>query len=158
MKHPLLSFVLGTVAALRIASGASATHIADPEAFVKETYDKFAASGSADYVPPADIYTPRLQALFVRDKKWAKGEVGCLDFDFWVNGQDWKLKNVRINSQAVSGNVDRRTIVAKFVNLGTANEIHFYFKQIGGEWMLDDAQSVLGGNKWMLSKILSCPH
>jgi len=158
MNHPLLCLVVASAALPRIASAAPPTHITDPEAFVKEVYDKFAAGTHTDYVPPEDIYTSRLQALFTRDKKWAKGEVGCLDFDFWVNGQDWKLKNVRVSSQAVSGNVDRKTIVAKFVNLGTTNEIHFYFKQAGSDWLLDDVQSVLPGNKWMLSKILSCPH
>jgi hypothetical protein len=137
-------------------NAAPPTQIVDPEAFVKEIYGHLASS--QHYDPPDDIFTPRLKALFARDRKWAKGEVGCLDFMFWVNGQDYKLKNVQISSRPVSGREDRRTIVAKFANLGTSNEIHFDFQKIGDRWLLDDARSTTKGTDWTLSKILNCPH
>ncbi len=138
---------------------APASQVSDPEAFVREIYKRFAASqaGSGDYTPPADFYTPRLNALFARDEKWAKGEVGCLDFSFWVNGQDYQLKNVRVNGRPVAGHADRVLVIATFLSLGTMNEIHFDFQRIGGKWLLDDAHSVRG-ERWTLSKILMCPH
>ena len=140
------------------ADAAPAAQIDNPEAFVKEIYAHFVASEPKhDFAPPADIYTPRLKALFVRDEKWAKGEVGCLEFDFWVNGQDWELKDARVTSRPVAGHADRTVVIATFLNLGTANELHFDFQKIAGKWLLDDVHSV-GGERWTLSKILNCPH
>jgi hypothetical protein len=153
MRFHTISCLLAVIAAGQIAVAASPTQITDPEAFVKEIYAKLAAP---HYEPPTDIYTPRLKALFVADEKRAKGEVGCLEFMFWVNGQDYKLKNVVITSRPVSGHDDRRTIVATFSNLGTANEIHFDFQRVGDKWLLDDARSTNKSNPWTLSKLLKC--
>ncbi len=153
MKIKALLFGLATMVVLHAAPP---TQIDDPEAFVRTMYERLVAN--SHYDPPTDIFTPRLKALFARDRKWAKGEVGCLDFMFWVNGQDYKLKNVQVSSRPVSGREDRRTIVASFVNLGTRNELHFDFQKIGDSWLLDDARSTTKASAWTLSKILNCPH
>jgi hypothetical protein len=154
----ITTWVILGLSTVSIVDAAPASKIDDPVAFVKEVYGHYAAHKSGDdYTAPIDIYTPRLKALFVRDEKWAKGEVGCLEIDFWVNGQDFELKNVRVSSRPVAGHPDRMLVVATFLNLGTAEEIHFDFQQIAGKWMLDDVDSVRG-ERWTLSKILMCPH
>ena len=129
----------------------AATRIDDPKTFVTEVYRRLVANSKYD--PPDDIYTARLEKLFREDKERSKGEVGCLEFDFWVNGQDFKLSNVTITS-ADQGN-DQKTVIAKFRNLGTNEEIHFTFRREGGRWLLDEAESVMA-EKWTLSKILKC--
>ncbi|HML17507.1 MAG TPA: hypothetical protein VK419_10795 [Bryobacteraceae bacterium] len=148
--------LFGLAVSLTAAPG---SQIDDPEAFVRDVYRRFAASGR-QYTPPDDIYTPRLKALFVRDEQWAKGEVGCLDFIFWVNGQDYELKNVRVSVRQVAGHPDRRIVIAKFLNSGEPQEINFDFQSTGGKWLLDDARSVRAGSteRWTLSKLLMCPH
>ena len=157
----IITWMILGLSTVSIGDAAPASKIDDPVAFVKEIYGHFVArKPGQDFSPPDDIYTPRLKALFVRDEKWAKGEVGCLEFDFWVNGQDYQLKNVRVNSRPVAGHPDRLLVIATFLNIGTANEIHFDFQQIAGKWLLDDAHSVRGpsAERWTLSKILMCPH
>jgi hypothetical protein len=133
----------------------AATRIDEPKNFVTEVYRRLIAaeSGARSYFPPDDIYTPRLEKLLRDDRRKAKGEVGCLDFEFWVNGQDYKLTNLAITS-TVQG-PDRNTVIAKFQNLGTPEEIHFDFRRNAGRWRLDDVQSVLG-ERWILSEILKC--
>jgi len=146
------------LAAALIANGAfGATNISDPEKFVSDVYTKYIAAQRAhkDYVAPDDIYTPRLAGLFAKDKKMAKGEVGCIEMDFWVNGQDWKLGKVDVTSQPVAGHPDQKIVTAVFDNLKSPNELHFHFVQQRGKWLLDDVDSVKGEN-WTLSKILSC--
>ncbi len=147
----LVSFLLA--ARLRGAS----TEIPDPEKFVSGVYAKYVAAQQAhkDYNAPEDIYTPRLAGLFARDRKMSKGEVGCIEIDFWVNGQDWKLSKVNVSSQPVAGHPEQKIVVATFDNLGTAEELHFHFVQQRGKWLLDDVDSVKG-EKWTLSKMLSC--
>jgi hypothetical protein len=129
----------------------AATRIDEPKTFVTEVYRHYMSSTS--YSAPEDIYTPRLARLFREDKKKSKGEVGCLDFDFWVNGQDFKLTNVVVTNGEEAP--DRKTVIAKFNNLGAPKEIHFDFRREGGRWLLDDVHSMTR-EKWTLSEIFKC--
>jgi hypothetical protein len=152
---PKLSLCL----ALPVFSGAlsAATEIVDPAKFVTDVYNRIVATErrSPGYEPPADIYTPRLKALFAEDKRRANGEVGCMEFDFWTNAQDWGLRNVRVTSQEVPDHPDRKLVIATFTNLRQPEEIHFDFQKVGGKWLLDDVQS-LKKEPWTLSKLLKC--
>ena len=154
MKTPLVSLtLLFASTALR----AQSTPIQDPVAFVTDVYKHYvAAQHGSDYNPPENIYTPRLAALISDDRRKHKGEVGCLDFDFWLDAQDWEIKNVQVSGLDVPGHLDQKLVIAKFVNLGTAEEIHFDFRKTGGRWLIDDVQSVKPKNSWTLSRILQC--
>ncbi len=136
---------------------AAPTNISDPLAFVKEVYRHFVEDKSTpnSYVPPQDIFTPRLKALIDNDRRQAKGEVGCLDFDFWVNGQDWSIKSVAVTQGPAIE--DRQTIIAKFTNAGSREEMHLDFRKIGGRWMLDEVHRVTAPG-WTLSEVLKCRH
>lgn len=148
--------LLGLAVSLLSATGQTVP-ISDPAAFVTETYRHFTASQhGSDYDPPENIYTPRLKALFAEDERRSGGEVGCIDFEFWVDGQDYELKNVRVQAREVAGHKDRRLVIATFENLGHATELHFDFQQAPNGWLLDDVHSVKGKNQWSLSKILMC--
>ena len=134
----------------------SATRIEDPQSFVAEVYRGFIAEQSAHselYTPPDGIYTARLAKLLHDDELSAKGEVGCLDFVFWVNGQDWTITNLTLTSADQSA--ERRTVIARFRNFGKAQEIRFDFRRTAGGWLLDEVRSV-SGQRWTLSRILQC--
>jgi len=134
----------------------AATKIDDPKAFVTEVYRRYIVAQSnrgSEYSPPDDIYTPRLAKLIRDDRRKAKGEVGCLDIDFWVNGQDWEISNLAVTS--TDQGPDRKTVIAKFRNLGDSEEIHFDFRRNAGRWQLDDVHS-MKAPPWTLSEILKC--
>ena|SRR5579862_2256819 len=143
--------------AVLIAAQISAAPLAinDPVSFVTDVYRNYvkAQSTHGDYTPSESIFTSRLRKLIRDDRKKAKGEVGCLDFDFWVNGQDWTISKIDVRSGTRSE--DRWEVIAKFVNLGSPEEIHFDFQRINGRWLLDDARSVKN-ERWILSGILKC--
>ncbi len=144
------------VLALLAAPAPAATPpITNPVGFVTEVYGHFvkAQSGHGSYRPPEDIFTPRLGKLIQDDRKRAKGEVGCLDFDFWVNGQDWTITNLSVTSG--DAGKDRWTVIAKFRNLGDPAEIHFDFRRVEQRWLLDDVHCVKEP-RWTLSDILKC--
>src|ERR1700744_3020089 len=92
----------------------AATRIDDPKSFVADVYRRLIATQSthSPYEPPDDIYTPRLEKLLREDKRKAKGEVGCLDFVFWLNAQDWTITHLAITS--IDEGRERRTVIAKF--------------------------------------------
>ena len=88
----------------------AATRIDDPKTFVSDVYRRLSAprSGNSSYEPPDDIYSARLAKLFRDDKRKAKGEVGCLDGLFWVNGQDWAIKDVDRHKTRTRGQTARQ--------------------------------------------------
>jgi hypothetical protein len=138
-----------------LPASAAEPRISDPLTFVTGVYQQFVKAQSThnDYNPPEDIFTARLNKLVQGDRKRAKGEVGCLDFDFWVNGQDWTLTNLSVANGTMDK--DQWTVVAKFRNLGSPEEIHFDFRRVEGRWLLDDVQS-LQDHRWTLSSVLRC--
>jgi hypothetical protein len=128
---------------------AAPTRIDDPVKFVKATY----AATVGKKPEPDDIYTPRLDALFKLDTKEAGGEVGRIDFDFWMNGQDGTIGGVTVSKADVDNAPGRIIVIAKFKNEKTPNEIHFYFEKTAAGWKLDDVRSMVG-DLWVLSLIL----
>jgi hypothetical protein len=149
------SAMLGLILSAAVAW--PATKIADPVSFVTDVLRHFAAPkpGGSDYNPPEDIYTPRLQKLIRDDRKRSKGDVGCLDFVFWVDGQDWSLSKLDVTAGPASQ--DRQTVIARFINLDTKEELHFDFLRVAGRWLLDDVHS-MKEPRWTLSEILKCPN
>lgn len=160
VQYPLVSENWGNfmrrivlAAIMMLTAPALAQPIADPVAYVKKNYQLLAA----DKYHPDDpsTFTPRLKALFDLEKKDAGGEVGRLDFDYWINGQDGKVANVSVKGVPVEGAArDREVVIATFKSLSTPEEIHFYFEKAGGRWLLDDVRSLKGEEPWTLSLIL----
>lgn len=126
------------------------TRIDDPKAFVSDVYRRL--QSGHDY-PPDDIYTARLAKLFRDDKRKAKGEVGCLEILFWVNGQDYEIRDLTVTG--ADKGPDRRTVTAKFMNIDRREEIRFDFVRSGQRWLLDDAHSATA-TPWTLSELLKC--
>ncbi|HTQ12756.1 MAG TPA: hypothetical protein VMH86_02690 [Rhizomicrobium sp.] len=147
MRHIVLSLAL-----LFAAAPAIAGPIADPVAYVKHGYQLLAADKDVPDDPAT--FTPRLRALFALEKKEAGGEVGRLDFDYWTNGQDWKISRLAIRAVPVEGAKDREIVFATFHNIDRDEEIHFYFEKGAGGWQLDDVRSLRGEEPWTLSLIL----
>jgi hypothetical protein len=150
-KPALLILILSAVSA-----PAATPPITNPVNFVTDVYARFvkAQSGHNSYNPPEDIFTPRLRKLVQDDRKRAKGEVGCLDFDFWVNGQDWAITKLSVTTGG-SWDKSQWTVIAKFLNTGDPQEIHFDFRRLEQHWLLAEVRSVKEP-RWTLSEILRC--
>jgi hypothetical protein len=130
--------------------------IEDPRVFVEGMYRDYLDPVSGPEWP-AYAYSDRLRALFDEYDAWQRQHddvVGSLDFDYWINAQDWQLSNVSVTETAQDDN--RRTEVARFTNVDRAEEIHFLFVRQGERWYLDDAVqgSGHGDYGWTLSELL----
>jgi hypothetical protein len=132
----------------------------DPRAFVAQRFAGY-RSGT-DHVPPDPVwaYSPRLAALFAAYNAWQRrhnDEVGSIDFDWWINAQDWELSDVSA-TQANTG-PNARTVTAHWRNSGRADSSRFLFVRLGGRWYLDDAVngSGHGDDGWTLSALLRHP-
>jgi hypothetical protein len=151
----------GAAAAVPAHRAAHARGVEDPRAFVAQRFAGY-RSGT-DHVPPdpAWAYSPRLAALFAIYDRWQHrhhDEVGSIDFDWWINAQDWELSRVSV-TQADTG-PNARTVTAHWTNSGRADSSRFLFVRIGGRWYLDDAVNGTGhgDDGWTLSELLRHPE
>jgi hypothetical protein len=141
---------------LYTATLSAGTRIDDPKTFVSGVYRQLMASQSGhDYAPPDDIYSARLAKLFRDDRRKAKGEVGCLEILFWVNGQDYAISDLTVTS--ADQGPDRKAVTATFMNIDRREEIHFDFLRNGRRWLLDEVRST-SATPWTLSEILKCSY
>jgi hypothetical protein len=132
----------------------AATRIDDPKTFVSDVYRQLISGQTGhEYTPPDDIYSARLAKLFRDDRRKAKGEVGCLEILFWVNGQDYAISDLSVTS--ADQGPDRKTVTAKFMNIDRREEIRFDFLRNGQRWLLDEVRSI-AATPWTLSEILRC--
>jgi hypothetical protein len=127
---------------------------ADPVAFVRAIYSDYE---NGDDIPDvADRYSRGLRGLIERDRREAAGEIGRLDFDPWINGQDWEISDVAVSESPREG--ARRIVVARFNNSGIATTIRFELVEENGRWLIDDIVRQAGpGEGWRLREILSAP-
>jgi hypothetical protein len=139
------------------AVGAPARGVADPRAFVAQHYAEYMRGGDHEPTDPVRIYSDRLRGLFDSYNRWAHrhGElVGALDFDWWINAQDWELHDVAVTAAAQGPS--RMLVTARFRNIDRREEIRFQFVRVGRRWYLDDASSPggHGDEGWTLSALL----
>jgi hypothetical protein len=84
-----------------------------------------------------DIYSKRLQALLDKDERETQeGDVGRIDWDVFVDGQDFDLKELKI--VPVSQDETKAQIRATFINLGDQKNMLFDLVREDGHWRIDE--------------------
>ncbi len=96
----------------------------------------------------------RLQALIDADEKATpKGEAGTIDWDVFVNGNDWALSKLTIT--LVSKSAAQAQVRAQFYNFKDPHNLLFKLLREDGRWFIDDiSETKKGGNRWTMSKVL----
>jgi hypothetical protein len=128
-----------------------------PADLINEVYAIYLNS-NGDGSALADRYkgrftSKRLGALFdYYDAHASPDEVGALDFDPFVDGQDYELKDFAITPEKVSG--DKATIVVKFINFDRLTTLTYRLVREAGAWKIDDIESKAPEYPWVLSKLL----
>lgn len=91
-------------------------------AFVTDIYRGYTGNDSPGHALDSEPVIPRyfepsLAALMVKDQKTAakRGEVGTLDFDPFVNAQEWEISDLDAVSDRAPG---KASATVKFTNLG----------------------------------------
>ena len=85
-------------------------------------------------------FTPRLEALRAECEKKAEAEEDiCIDYDMFVQGQDFELTD--LNVEEVSGSADKATVKATFKNFGEAKEVTLDLIRDDKGWVIDEMMS-----------------
>ena len=133
----------------------------DPRSFVAQRYAAYRNDPSSAPDEPSFAYSDRLRALANAYQAWQnrhQDEVGSIDFDWWINAQDWQLGPAAVTE--TQQDADHRTETARFTNAGRPDEVRFLFVRQGQRWYLDDAMHGTegGAESWTLSELLRNPE
>ena len=147
----LLGLLLALALSADIANAApvdSDSVASDPVSLIKAIYKTY----DTDNPGLPHIYSKRLQALIDKDEKETpEGMVGRIDWDVFVDGQDWKLTELKI--ALVSKTADKAQVRTTFKNFGEPSNMLFELVREEGHWRVDDVTKTLPP-RWTMSKIL----
>jgi Protein of unknown function (DUF3828) len=143
----ILAILLGVAAAAARAAPAD-----DPLALIQSIYRSYQAG--TDTPGHSGVYSRRLQGLVDADEKnTPKGEVGKIDWDVFVDGNDWALSKLRIVLESASAN--RARVRARFLNFKELRDMAFDLVREDGRWVIDEVASMRKGGRWTMSKVLT---
>jgi Protein of unknown function (DUF3828) len=128
---------------LAVALVAHAARAADPSAqsFVQAIYDQYKGKDSkgVDLTGDAAVrryFSPTLAALIFKDRREARGEVGKLDADPFIDAQDWELEDLEV---AVSDTAAGKAIATvSFKNLGQRQTVILDLVKLRQDWRIAD--------------------
>jgi hypothetical protein len=121
----------------------------DPVSLITAIYQTYL--DNAEALP--GIYSKRLQALIDKDaRETPEGIVGRIDGDVFVDGQDFDLSALRI--ETVSQDETKAQIRATFINMGEPRNMLFDLVRENGHWRVDEIAAMLPP-RWFMSKILA---
>ena len=135
----MLAAVCAPLAANRPARAADASALA----FVTGLYEGYKGNDSPghalDSAPVIRRYfEPSLATLMIKDQKAAakRGEVGTLDFDPFVDAQDWDISHFDI--AVAEGAPGRASATVRFTNQGRPTTVWLDLVTINNEWRIHD--------------------
>ena len=134
------------------ASWAQAQNASDPLALITDIYKSYTTEND---VPGYEgVYSKRLQALVDSDGPDAPdGDGGKIDWDVFVNGNDWQVSKLSI--ALVSKSATRAQVRARFFNFKEQQDQLFDLIVEDGRWVIDEVRATQKGNRWTMSKILT---
>ena len=96
-----------------------------------------------------------LNALYEKDRIESAGNIGRLDFDPYVNGQDYLVTDVVIGEPAVAGHT--ASVKVSLSNFDRPMEVTFYLVREDGRWKIDDMENFDPEYPYRLRAILEAP-
>jgi hypothetical protein len=150
------SLILGAACAA-LATAAPAAD-ASATAFITAIYNSY--KGKDAKGTPLDnertirrYFEPKLAALMAKDQKTAaqRNEVGLLDFDPFLDAQDWEVATFDIAVSNTAAGKAQATV--KFVNAGDPMTVTLDLVQANNAWRIYDIAWLTGGKTETLRKM-----
>lgn len=145
-------------AVLALVAPVAAQDFTDPRAVVEALYAPyFQPYDSFDYakLDAAPLQSAGLNALFARDREEAGEGIGRIDFDPYVNGQDFELTDLVVAEPAYAGG--RAVVGVTFLNFGQKQDMGYLLVEEGGAWKIDDMWAAGEEFSYSLREILHAP-
>jgi hypothetical protein len=143
-----LALILAFVAFAFFSTLVHAQNKDDPVALIADIYKNY----QAETDPPgySDVYSHRLQALIEFN---AEVDPGKIDWDVFVNGNDWKLSELTL--ALISKSESKAQVRAQFFNFNDPQDMRFDLLREDGQWVIDEVCATKKDHRWTMSKILT---
>ncbi len=153
-----MRLMLSILATLAFIVPASAVDFASPRAVVEALYAPyFQPVETFDYalLDATPLQSAGLNALFAKDRVEAGDGIGRIDFDPYVNGQDFELTQLHVAEPVyIAG---RAVVAVGFANFGQPRDMGFVLVREGDSWKIDDMWAAEADNPYNLKDILTAP-
>jgi hypothetical protein len=151
----LSKLVLGLLAAALLSPAAwAAEKYGSPGALLTALYTPYLDETGGDDATP--FFSTRLNALYAADAEATpEGEVGALDFDPVIAGQDFKISDLEIGTPETEGGATHVSV--GFDNMGEKVTLDYSLVRESDGWKVDDIERKGGDYPWKLTAILAEP-
>ena len=109
--------------ALALSAGAFAAPKESPAQIVQKLYDAYQQPSVQENTALFEDYaSAELKALLAKDEQLAGDEIGCLDYDFVIQGQDYDAESIKKTLKIKA--LDKDSVDAKFTNFDPTTVIY----------------------------------
>ncbi|WP_436637867.1 DUF3828 domain-containing protein [Microbaculum sp. FT89] len=128
-----------------------------PDAVVGEIYSSYEDGGLG--ISPSDPalrerFSARLRALLAEeDARIDRDGIGNLDFDVFVDAQDFDITGIEIGTPEISG--AKAEVAVGLLNFGQLRQFRYLLVMEDGAWRIDDIVAVSDDMPWTLSVLLA---
>ena len=109
--------------ALALSAGAFAAPKESPAQIVQKLYDAYQQPSVQENTAAFEDYaSAELKALLAKDEQLAGDEIGCIDYDFVIQGQDDDAESIKKTLKIKA--LDKESVEAKFTNFDPTTVIY----------------------------------
>ena len=109
--------------ALALSAGAFAAPKESPAQIVQKLYDAYQQPSVQENTALFEDYVnAELKALLAKDEQLAGDEIGCIDYDFVIQGQDYDAESIKKTLKIKA--LDKESVEAKFTNFDPTTVIY----------------------------------
>ncbi len=147
---PMLAFLM-------LVLPAGAVDFSSPRAVVEEAYRPYVSGEDFDWskYDQSAVLSEGLKALYAKDAEEAGDEIGRIDFDPLINGQDYDVKKLSIGEPQMQG--DKAVVEVTFENFERPETIHISLVKEAGGYRIDNVTSLDPEYPYDLREILESP-
>jgi len=128
-----------------------------PKALLEAVYTPYEKGDSFnwDNWDETQFRSKELNELFAKDLKEANGEIGRIDFDPYVDGQDYQISELKFGDATITG--DTAQVEVTFKNFEMEEDMVFSLVKEADGWKIDDVNSKGGADPYDLKDIMTAP-
>ena len=109
--------------ALALSAGAFAAPKESPAQIVQKLYDAYQQPSVQENTAAFEDYaSAELKALLAKDEQLAGDEIGCIDYDSVIQGQDYDAESIKKTLKIKA--LDKESVEAKFTNFDPTTVIY----------------------------------
>jgi hypothetical protein len=143
--------------ALLLAGAFPALAFDTPRALLEALYTPYSQGEDFDWSTwdESQFRSKHLNALFEKDAREADGGIGRLDFDPYIDGQDYQITGLAIGDAEIKG--AKATVEVTFKNFDLAEDLTFRLVKEADGWKVDDVISANKDFPYSLKAIMEGP-